>query len=77
MHEVKKLEGHRLQVKLDVNTQEVHIEGNKAGLEYLVAVLHAVIGQEPGPNHWHLGEAFGTLAPGSPDLLITFTTKSG
>lgn len=70
--EPRKKPGYCLRVFLDEKTQEVNIEGNKAGLEYLAAVCLSVIGQPPGPNHWHLGEAFGTLEKQSLDLIICY-----
>ncbi len=73
--DVKKKNGHSLRVFLDEKTREVHIEGNKAGLEYLTEVCMAVIGQSPGANHWHLGEVFNTLEPHSLDLIICYREK--
>ena len=32
---------------------------HQVSLEYLAAVCRDVIGQSPGPNQWHLHEAFG------------------
>ncbi len=66
-----KKSGYRLRVFLDEKTGEINIEGNKAGLEYLAEACLAIIGQPPGPNHWHLSEAFDTLDPQSPDLIIS------
>jgi len=68
----KKKPDHCLQVFFDAKTREVHVEGNKAGLEYFIAACSAVIGQAPGGNHWHLGETFNTLEPGSLDLIICY-----
>lgn len=69
--------GHFLRVFLDQQTQEVHVEGNRAGLEYLIAVCRNVTGQTPGQNHWHLGEAFNTLEPGSLDLIVCYREDKG
>ena len=76
--EVKKEQGHWLRVFLDTTTNEVHIEGNRAGLEYFSAVCSKVIGAPAGGNHWHLGEAFSTLESGSLDLIVCYREgKSG
>ena len=68
----RKKPGHRLRVSLDEKTREIEIEGNKAGLEYLAAVCLSMLGQPPGPNHWHFGEAFATLDEKSLDLIICY-----
>ena len=68
----KKKPGHCLRVFLDENTKEVNIEGNQAGLEYLAAVCLNVIGQPPGPNHWHLSEVFDVLDEKSLDIIICY-----
>jgi hypothetical protein len=68
----RKKADHRLRVFLNEKTREINIEGNRAGLEYLAAVCWSVMGQSPGPNHWHLGEAFETLDPQSLDLIICY-----
>lgn len=69
---LKKKKDHRLSVTFDKELNEIHIEGNKSGLEYLMEVCRAVLGQPPGANHWHLGEAFNTLDSGSPDLVVCY-----
>jgi hypothetical protein len=63
---------HRLRVYEDEKTKEIHIEGNKSGLEFLVQICNAVIGQPPGPNHWHLSEIFDNVDPQSRDLIICY-----
>ncbi len=68
---------HQLRVVVHKETNEIHIEGNRSGLEYLMEVCKAVIGQSPGANHWHLGGAFNTLNPDSPDLIICYQEKTG
>jgi hypothetical protein len=68
----RKKSGHRLRVFFDEETKEVNIEGNQAGLEYLAAVCLSIMGQPPGPNHWHLSEAFDTLDEKSLDLIICY-----
>jgi len=68
----QKKPGQRLHISLDEKTGEVNIEGNRAGLEYLAAVCRSVIGQSPGPNHWHLSEAFDTLDQQSLDVIVCY-----
>ena len=68
----QKKSGHYLRVFVDQEIKEINIEGNAAGLEFLVAVCRAVVGQAPGANHYHLGESFGTLEPSSIDLIVTY-----
>ena len=68
----KKSPSHKLRVHIDQTAGEVHVEGNQEGLKYLIAVCSAILGQSPGANHWHLGEAFYTLEAGSPDLIISY-----
>lgn len=70
--EPRKKPGHRLRVLFEEEAGQVNIEGNRAGLEYLSAVCSSIIGQRPGPNHWHLGEAFETLDSQSVDLIVTY-----
>jgi hypothetical protein len=72
----RKKPDHHLRVFVDEHTREVIIEGNSAGLEYLAAVCQSVIGQSGGANHWHLGEAFETLAPQSPDVVICYREEA-
>ncbi len=69
--------GHKLRVFLDEKTQEVHIEGNKAGLEYLIDRCKAVIDQPPGPNHWHLADSFNNLETGPLSLIVCFQEQPG
>ena len=71
----RKQPGHRLRVFIDEKSGEVHVEGNTAGLEYLAAVCVSVIGQPPGPSHWHLSEVFNTLEEASPDLMISYRAE--
>ena len=68
----RKKPDHHLHIFFDEQTREIHIEGNQAGLEYLAQVCRSVIGQAPGPNHWHLSEAFETLDPPSLDVIICY-----
>ena len=75
--EPRKQSNHQLWVIMDEKTKEIHIEGNKAGLEYLAAVCLKVAQQTTGANHWHLGEVFHTLAPKSLDLIVCHRQKSG
>ncbi len=78
MREIKanitKKPDHWLRVVQDKKSGEIHIEGNKPGLEYLASVCFAIsaMGQKPGANHWHLSEIFYTLEKGSPDLIVCF-----
>ncbi len=71
----KKKSGHRLRVSMDDKSREITIEGNAAGLDFLAEICRVVIGQAPGANHYHLGEAFGTLEPSSFDLIVTYREK--
>ena len=68
----KKKPEHYLRVFMDENTKEINIEGNAAGLEFLINACRAVIGQAPGANHYHLGESFGTLESSSLDLIVAY-----
>jgi hypothetical protein len=70
--EPRKKPGHRLRVFFDEKTGEINMEGNRAGLEYLAEVCRSVIGQSPGPNHWHLSEAFDTLDQPSLDVTVCY-----
>jgi hypothetical protein len=70
--EPRKKPGHRLRIFFDEKTGEVNIEGNRAGLEYLAEVCRSVIGQSPGPNHWHLSEAFDTLDQQSLEVIVCY-----
>ena len=73
MKELKKKPDHRLSVRHDKVNNEIHIEGNKSGLEYLIAACRSILGQPPGPNHWHFSEEFYTLDAGSAALSICYT----
>ena len=66
---------HRLRVFIDEQSSQVHIDGNRAGLEYLAAVCLNVIDEPPGPNHWHFSESFGTLDERSLDLDVSYVKE--
>ncbi len=54
------------------NETTVHIEGNEEGLKYLSEICLEVVGQPPGPNHYHLSDAMNNLDPGKYELIVCY-----
>ena len=67
-----KKKDHFLNVSYDQQKNQIKIEGNKPGLEYLASVCLTIIDKVPGADHWHFSEEFYTLRKGSIDLDIIF-----
>jgi hypothetical protein len=64
-----------IQVKIS-DSDEVFITADKAGMEYLKAVLEKLPHNQGPAAHWHLSPEMQNLAEGSARLTISFVEGS-
>jgi len=61
------------QLSITKPEDEVIIQGNRAGLEFLADVCRKVIGKTDPSGHIHISPEMGNTSPGSIPIRIEFT----